>query len=337
MAIEYKILGEAFKDNALFVKIDTGNKVYKFLLDCGQDCLNSLSNKEISEVDHLLISHFHMDHIAGFEEFFRLNYKRKDPVNVSGPAETIRIMGNRFNGYIWNLIKGQKGEWAINELTENEIIQASYYPADCFSEVHKISKESSKGIVFENNDLIIKYIIMDHKTPVIGYLIEEKEKQNINEEVLKKMGLKSSRGPWLEKLKNMSIPDNDLIQVDGKDMLIGKLRKDLILKTKGESIVYLTDFIRSEDNLKKITDMTSEPTTLVCESQYLNKDIELAEANYHQTVSQAANIAKQIKAEKLILYHLSPRYNYSDFQSFLKEAKKIFSNTYLPEHWIKKQ
>ena len=64
MAISFEILGTPGRDNALFVRIDSGQSVDRLLFDCGDCCLNSVSYAEIHAIDHLFFSHLHMDHVG---------------------------------------------------------------------------------------------------------------------------------------------------------------------------------------------------------------------------------------------------------------------------------
>ena len=83
MAIHYQILGQPGRDNALFFEINTGQSIHKFVFDCGEACLRDLPVAQIQAIDGLFFSHFHIDHVAGFDSFLRSNYDRADrPVCV---------------------------------------------------------------------------------------------------------------------------------------------------------------------------------------------------------------------------------------------------------------
>ena len=93
MAIDYQILGEPGRDNALLATVDSGQSVHRLLFDCGEGCLSALSVSQIAEIECLFFSHFHMDHVAGFDSFARVNWNRPDrPVQVFGPPGTIEII-----------------------------------------------------------------------------------------------------------------------------------------------------------------------------------------------------------------------------------------------------
>ena len=73
---------------------------------------------------------------------------------------------------------------------------------------------------------------------------------------------------------------------------------------------------------KNCEKIAKDSDLLVSESTYLDEEKELAKEHFHLTASQAAEIAKKAKAKKLILTHLSQRYE--DPRPILEEAKAIF-------------
>jgi ribonuclease Z len=72
---------------------------------------------------------------------------------------------------------------------------------------------------------------------------------------------------------------------------------------------------------------------LICESTFLansENGKDLAERYLHLTSKQAAEIAKKSKSKRLILTHLSQRYENKE-KLILQEAKKVFKNTEIAE------
>lgn len=56
---------------------------------------------------------------------------------------------------------------------------------------------------------------------------------------------------------------------------------------------------------------------------------------FHSTTTQAAEAARQANVEKLVLTHISSRYQGEDDHRLLQEAKQIFSNTELATDFFK--
>ena len=75
--------------------------------------------------------------------------------------------------------------------------------------------------------------------------------------------------------------------------------------------------------------MVKGVNTLYHESTYAQDKKDGAEKYYHSTAQQAAMVARDAQAGKLLLGHYSARYN--DETVLLKEAQEIFPNTYLTD------
>ena len=102
---------------------------------------------------------------------------------------------------------------------------------------------------------------------------------------------------------------------------------------KGKSFVYCTDtvFTESAVNLSKNADL------LVHESTFSKEDEIMAYEKLHSTTIMAAKTALLSNVKKLIIKHLSPRYTQKSPikpSDLLKEAQKIFPNTYLAKDFL---
>lgn len=330
MGIEYQILGRPGKDNALYVRLNSGSKMYRLLFDCGEKTLEDLKQHDVKGINYIFFSHLHIDHIGGFDYFFRRNYDRNKPIFIWGPDDTAEILHHRLLGYKWNLIGDEGGNWFITDIKNNSQIQFYIKFPDAFSNRNLVGKKTLNENLFETKNFVIKSIRLNHMIPSTGYLLIENPSHNIIPEKLEKLNL--PQGNWLEKLKDFSFEDSENIEINGKEFSLGKLRKELLKTIEGESIAYLTDFILNNESKEKLIQFLKGCHTLVCESQYLNKDLQLASTNYHLTAVQAATIAKESGVKKLILFHISERYQ-RNFNEVLIEAREIFKDTYFPENW----
>ncbi len=137
MPIEFQVLGEAGYDNALFVRVASGQAIHRLLFDCGEGCLDGLSVAESHAIDHLLFSHLHMDHVGGFDGFFRCTYNRTaKPNHVWGPPRTGEILHHRFRGFLWNLHEGQAVAWRVHDLYPGRIETRRLELAEAFAHAH---------------------------------------------------------------------------------------------------------------------------------------------------------------------------------------------------------
>lgn len=334
MSIKYKILGKPGKDNALMVWIDSGDKFYRFLFDCGEDVLNDISQSDIRAVDYLCFSHLHIDHAAGFDYFFRRNYERENkPIHIFGPEFTSDRIYSKLRGYTWNLLWEPGSVWFVSDIHHDQIKSFRFNSSDGFEKQLDIKTEPNKNIIIETDDFVLHAILMNHKIPSIGYIIREKEFVNIDKESLERENLPG--GSWIEEIKNPNISPDKEIEIENKRFTAGYLRDKLFKKTKGGSIAYLTDFLYEHTSSKNLQNMISGCDILVCEGQYSDADKDLAEKNFHLTASQAAELGRAAGVKKLILIHISGRYvPESDYPEILSEARSIFSETYFPESWL---
>jgi ribonuclease Z len=333
MSIIYKILGKPGKDNALFVWINSGTKMYRLLFDCGEGLLNGLKIQDVNSIDYLFFSHLHLDHAAGFDYFFRRNYDRSTkPVYVFGPEKTSGIIHHRLQGYIWNLVDNSPGVWNISDILNDEVTNFRFYSSEGFSKKHKLKTAPRKSIIFENDSFTVEAVILNHIIPSIGYRLTERDYLNIDKDKLEKSGLPA--GIWLQQVKDFSIGGKDKVTIDNKTYTLNTLRKMLLRKHHGESIAYLTDFIYERNTLPELRRFLKKCGTLICESQYSQYDISLAKKNFHLTTRQAAKIAKSAGVTNLVLFHISERYKFDeDYKRLLEEAKEIFPNTTYPPEW----
>lgn len=333
MSIRYQVLGKPGRDNALMVWINGGTQVYRLLFDCGEHLLHEVKQSDVKAIDYLFFSHLHIDHVAGFDYFFRRNYDRDSkPIKIWGPEDTSSIIHHRLQGYKWNLVGDQPGIWEITDILENKLSLSSIKTSEGFSKRHSEGETEFTGSILETRDFSVRCAILNHIIPTIAYQIVEKNSLNINKSELSQSALPA--GPWLEKIKDLSINANEQIEVDGRIFNFGELREKLLIESPGESLAYLTDFIYDETSTQRAVSIMKNCDTVVCESQYSKEDKDLAEKNYHLTTVQTASLAKKANAKKLILFHISERYSASsDYENLLAEARELFPETYFPENW----
>ena len=128
MPLTFQVLGAPGRDNALFVKVDTGQAQTRFLFDCGDGCPHQVGPSELREVDHLCFSHLHMDHVSGFDLFFRVNFDRTAKANrIWVPHGSREIIQHRLRGFMWNLVdEKQEGEWSVHEIAPDTVRTATF-------------------------------------------------------------------------------------------------------------------------------------------------------------------------------------------------------------------
>jgi ribonuclease Z len=331
MSLTNLVLGEAGCDNALFLRIDSGKSLERLLFDCGENCASTLPFAEVSNVDQLFFSHLHMDHVAGFDSFFRCTYDRlTKPNHIWGPPGTAQILQHRFQGFLWNLQGGQPGAWRVSEIHESEIHTTRFDLGEAFSVAHYESVSPHQSIVWSGAGGTVKAFTMDHKTSSLAYLVEEHPRRNVDTSKLANLGLKP--GPWLKQLKDAT-PDSPPLLIDGVPHEVETLQDALMTESKGNSMAYLTDFLLDDLAMERLAEALHGCQTIICEGQYRHADFELARRNYHMTTVRSAELAKRAGAGKLILFHVSDRYDRTEWLEMLQEAQAVFPATHYPDHW----
>lgn len=334
MSINWEILGKRGEDNALLVTIDTGQSQEHLLFDCGENCLSGVRFSTIQSIEHLFFSHFHMDHVSGFDTFFRHNYNRPNgSVHIWGPPGTIDVMGHRFRGFSWNLHHDQPGEWLVHELTDTDLAKSRFLTCEAFAKNEALPLQPR---IRNTPDLIadsfsLKGTLLPHgDIPSVGYLLKENDKQNIDPAALQEIGLRP--GEWLQALTDESISDETKLTVDDRDCVLGQLREKLLDTRAGESLAYLTDFRVEPETTEwnELVEWLQGTDTLVCECQYRNEDHTLAARNGHMTTGRVGRLAREAGVKHLALQHLSRRYEEAEWDEMLGEVKKEFPRTTLP-------
>jgi len=233
--VDYQVLGQPGRDNALYVEVNTGQAIHRLLFDCGEGCLRDLSVAQIQQIDALLFSHFHIDHVAGFDSLLRSNYDRPDrPVRIFGPPGAAEVLQHRLRGATWNLVQGSPGEFLITEIHSQRMITFRFLTCEAFALAHLIDEVPSAGIVVDEPDYRIEARLMDHGVPCAAYCVREKPRSNVNTDALAQLGLVP--GPWLKTANDPATAPDTEIQVGGASYRVGQLRQRLLVTTPGESI-----------------------------------------------------------------------------------------------------
>ncbi len=331
-ALTAAVLGKPGRDNALHVCVHTGQKTWRYLFDCGADCLAELSISEIRKIDEIYFSHLHFDHIAGFDHFFRFNFDRDSkPVRIHGPKGTAEIIHHRLQGILWNRVDGSPGEFHVTEIDHDRLSTFVILAAEGFKKLNPVKETAFSGRVMDNSETAIDAVILDHGTPSIGYMVKRKPQRIVDAENLEAMRL--SPGPWLGKVKDPATDDGESVTIGEAVFSLGDLRKKLLRIKDGESVGYLTDFMVSPETEQELVRLFSNCSTLVCENNYRDADRDLARKNFHMTSSEVAAVARSVAAKKLVLFHLSDRYSVQEWRELILEVRELFPETYFPGDW----
>lgn len=176
----------------------------------------------------------------------------------------------------------------------------------------KVEEVSEKKFL-DTNDFYIEAKSLNHGIPCNGYTFVRKGKLRIDKKKLEKSGLPS--GPLLQKIKQ-----GKNVSYNGKKFKA----KDLVYEEKGKKISFILD--TSFD--AKISKFVKDSDLMISEATFDSELEEKAKKHKHMTSKQAGEIAKKAKVGKLVLTHISARYDKNP-KKLLEDARKVFKNSFL--------
>lgn len=164
------------------------------------------------------------------------------------------------------------------------------------------------GVVFEDKKKTLEVKRLDHGVETFGYRLKEKDRRTMLPEKLAELGI---RGPAIGDLqrKGELLHDGRVVKVE-----------DVSLHKRGQSVAFVMD----TRPCQAAVDLARDVDMLIIESTYLESEKREAHDHGHMTAAQAATIAREAGAKKLVLTHFSQRYQ--SVEPFLAEARKIFEN-----------
>jgi ribonuclease Z len=173
------------------------------------------------------------------------------------------------------------------------------------------------GVVAVTPAFTLSVARLDHRTEATGYRLQEPDGWTMHPELLAERGL---RGPVIgEILRNGSAV------VDGVTIT----REEVASPRRGQSVAVVMDTRRCQAAIE----LARGVDLLVCESTYLDEHAREAHDHGHLTAKQAATIAMQAGARRLLLTHFSQRY--PDTRAFLAEAKAVHPDVVVAEDGLR--
>lgn len=212
-----------------------------------------------------------------------------------------------LNGYSKTLeLYGPEGTYRMMDAYQQLFIKKG----NAFS--INVNEITQKKLEFDNFYIMSEK--MEHDCPCLAYSFNVPEKTRIDKKKLEKLKLPNS--PLIsELLKGKTITLNGK-KVDGKK---------IIYKEQKKKITYITD----TSLIKDLSEFAKDSDVIISESTYSGEEEELAKKHKHLTSTQIAQVAKKSNSKKLILFHLSQRYE--NPKQILDESKKIFKETVIAE------
>ena len=290
MKFEVTILGSSsatpvYNRNPSAQLLNCNEKYY--LIDCGEGTQQQLTkyNLKATRIDHIFISHLHGDHyfgLIGLLSSLHLNGRVK-PMQIFGPTPLLEILEIQF-------------KYSDTHLR---------YPI----EFKPIEADESRQI-FENQDLVVKTIILNHRIPTTGFIFEQKPRQR---KLIKEKTDEISIAYYAALKKGIDVEQPD-----------GTILKSVDYTTSADAprtYAYCSDTMYDERYFETIKGCD----TLYHEATFMHELLDRANETHHTTARQAGEIARDNGINKLLIGHFSSRYK--TLQLLLEEAQSIFANT----------
>lgn len=264
-----------------------------WLFDCGEGTQHQLlySPFALQNITKIFITHLHGDHIFGLPGLLGSRSFLTDEVELA--------------------IYGPPG---IERFVREALTVSSThlrYP------LHIQELEPGESLTLE--PFTVRTALLDHVLPSYGYRIEEPARPGrLKVEELQRLGIPP--GPVYGRIKR-----GETVVLEDGGILEGK--EFVNPPIPGRCIVILGDTRYTPAAIS----LAQNADVLVHEATFAANLEENACNYYHSTTVQGALVAAQANAQKLILTHISSRYQPQDYEALLAEARSVFPNTILAE------
>jgi ribonuclease Z len=270
-----------------FIEMTNGKAI---LIDCGEGTQVALAtqNLNIHKIEVILLTHFHGDHIAGLTGLFleMTQRMRKEPVHIYGPIGLKSIIGSILK--ICGLIS---------------------FRIEC----HELNTKECNSFKLTEviQDLTVKFELMNHTVPCLGYSLILDRKPVFNPSKAEALGVPKYLWKKLHAYEDVVV-DGKIITT--KEVIDG-VREPL-------KITYVTDTLP----IKRIETLAENSDIFICEGMYgvLAKKQSMNKKK-HMLMQDACKLAKTAKVKELWLTHYSPAMEKPE--KYAEGLKRMFSNT----------
>lgn len=257
------------------------------LFDCGEGSQRQMMRYGVGfSFREIFFTHYHADHLLG----------------VTGLLRTMGLQDRTAPVVLY----GPKGAQRILGTAITLGVERNKFPVEIL--------EIKPGDRLARDEYDIVVFATEHRADTVGFaLVEHSRLGRFNPERARELGI--PEGPlWgqLHRGKTVTLPDGRTV---GPGDLVGNPRP-------GRSLVYTGD---TRPHLSVI-EASRNADLLVHEATFGGDELERARETGHSTAAEAARVALEAGVRRLVLTHISSRYN-RDVSELLAEAKAVFPET----------
>lgn len=265
-----------------------------FLVDCGEGTQLQMLRyniKRTKRLNHIFISHLHGDHYFGLIGLIcsMALQQRLNPLHIFGPA-------------------------GLREIIELQLTTAG---TQLPYELHfHLIEAADRKVLVDTDFYEVRCFPVEHRIPCHGFIFHQRHTaRKLLPERCQAYNIPTS---WYHALKN----GQDYQREDG---VLVKNEWVTAAPDPGKRYAYCADTRFCDSFIEDVRDVDF----LYHESTYLEDNTHKALERFHSTAAQAAEIARQAGAGKLLLGHFSSRYEQLD--PFYAQASAVFPNVEISE------
>lgn len=264
------------------------------LFDCGEGTQLRFMDAglKITRIDAVFITHFHGDHFFGLPGLISSLslLGRRTPLTVVGPLGIGAALAN---------LPGLDLDWIS-------------FPIDFV----ELNAALTREVVFETNEFFVEARLIEHRTLAVGYRFEERPKPgHLDAERARALGVTDPR-------RFGDLKAGRSVELNGRtvspEMVLGP-------EQPGRSFAYVSDTRPCEGGriLARSADLVYHEAT------FMETHADRAVETGHSTAREAASVARDAGAKRLLIGHFSARH--ADASGLLQEAQEVFKNTDVAE------
>ena len=262
-----------------------------FMVDCGEGAQLQMrrASQSFSKLGHVFISHLHGDHCFG----------------LMGLISSIGLLGRTATLHVN----------APGELEPMLTSQMDFFCRDLGYDVEFHALDTTRQtVIYDDRSLTVETLPLEHRLPCCGFLFREKPSlPHIRRDMIDLYDIPTSQINNIKAGQDFTCADGTVIPHE----------RLVTPADPPRSYAYCSD----TRYMPRLAERLQDVDTIYHEATYAADNMAMAEKYFHSTAAQAAAVARDAHAGKLLLGHFSSRY--TDENILLQEAREVFPQSYL--------